>query len=172
MNRKSRSTLGIGLILILIGGWFLAVQFIPQLGSWFRGVFDWPVYIIASGICFLLLGLVIGEPGFAVPGSIISGIGGLLYYQNATNNWESWSYAWALIPGFVGIGVIIMALFGEGGKSGISSGLTLIFISLVMFLIFGSFFGANPLGIYWPFLLIALGIWLLLRSLFGKRKEK
>jgi hypothetical protein len=44
-----------------------------------------------------------------------------------TNNWESWAYAWTLIPGFAGI------------------------------------------GIYWPVLIILLGLWMILRSLFNKR---
>lgn len=170
MDRKTRSSLGIGILLLVIGGWFLAVQFVPGLGNWFWRIFDWPVYIIGGGVLFLLFGLVSGVPGLAVPASIISGIGGLLYYQNATNNWESWSYAWALIPGFVGVGVIIMALLGEGGKSGVRSGITLVFISLIMFLVFGSLFGVEPLGIYWPFLLIALGIWLLIQPWLKKWK--
>ncbi len=170
MDRKQRSSLGVGILLLLVGGWFLAVQFVPQLSSWFWQIFDWPVYIIGAGVLFLIFGLITRVPGFAVPASIIAGIGGLLYYQNVTNNWESWSYAWALIPGFVGIGVILMALFGDGGKNGFRSGLTLIFISLILFFIFGSFFGASPLGNYWPFLLIALGLWLLLQPVLKKSK--
>jgi hypothetical protein len=169
MDRKTRSTLGIGLLLIIIGGWFLTVQFVPGLGNWFWSIFEWPVYIIGAGICFLVFGLVIGAPGLAVPACIIGGIGGLLFYQNTTGNWESWSYAWALIPGFVGIGIILASLLGEGGKAGFRSGLTLVFISLVMFLVFGSFFGANPLGAYWPLLLIALGVWMLIQPLFKKK---
>jgi hypothetical protein len=168
MNKKTRSNLGLGVLLILVGGWFIAIQFFPHLKTWFWNLFDWPFYIIGGGICFLIFGLIIGEPGFAIPASIISGIGGLLYYQSVTNDWESWSYAWALIPGFVGIGTILMALFGQGGRKGFQSGLTLILISLVMFLIFGSFFGANPLGAYWPLLLIGLGLWMLVKPLFMK----
>jgi hypothetical protein len=168
MSKKARSNLGIGLILILVGGWFLLVQFVPDIGRWFGSIFDWPVYIIGAGVCFLIFGLVVGAPGMAVPAFIIGGIGGLLYYQNATFDWDSWSYAWTLIPGFVGVGVIITSILGEGGKKGISSGLTLIFISLVMFLIFGSFFGVKPLGNYWPVLLIALGLWILARPLLKK----
>ena len=170
MNKKTRSNLAMGLILILIGGWFLAVQFVPNLGSWFWGFFDWPIYVIMAGICMLIFGLVVGAPGMAIPVTIVGGIGGLLYYQNATGDWESWSYAWALIPGFVGVGTMLAAILGEGGKGGLRSGLTLVFISLVMFLIFGSFFGANPLGMYWPVLLIALGVWMLLQPLFKKFK--
>ena len=35
----------------------------------------------------------------------------MLYWQNQTGNWESWAYAWALIPGFVGVGTIVMGLW-------------------------------------------------------------
>ena len=171
MSRKMRSNLGIGVLLILIGGWMLAVQFLPNLGDWFWGIFDWPIYIIGAGVALFIFGLIIGSPGMAVPACIVGGIGGLLFYQNSTGDWESWSYAWALIPGFTGIGSMLASLFGEGGKSGFRSGLTLTFISLVLFLIFGGVFGANPLGIYWPFLLIALGIWMLIQPLF-RRKDK
>ena len=97
MNKKTRSNLGLGVLLILVGGWFITIQFFPHLKTWFWNLFDWPFYIIGGGICFLIFGLIIGEPGFAIPASIISGIGGLLYYQSVTNDWESWSYAWALI---------------------------------------------------------------------------
>jgi hypothetical protein len=172
MSKMTRSNLGIGLLLVLIGGWFLAVQFVPGLGGWFWGFFDWPVYIIGAGLALLVFGLIIGAPGMAIPACIVTGIGGLLFYQNATSNWESWSYAWALIPGFTGIGIVLASILGEGGKSGFRSGLTLTFISLVMFLIFGAIFGANPLGIYWPFLLIALGVWVLIQPLIkGKNRE-
>lgn len=169
MNRQTRSTLGIGILLILFGGWFLALQFLPSLGNWFETIFSWPVYVIGVGLGLFLFGLVLGEPGLAIPASIISGIGGLLYYQNATQNWESWSYSWALIPGFIGIGIILMTLLGKGGKGGFRSGFNMILISLVLFLIFGSFFKANPLGNYWPFLLIALGLWMLIQPLLKKR---
>jgi len=169
MNKRGSSNLGIGLLLILFGGWFLAVRFIPELGNWFWSVTDWPFYVIGAGICFLIFGLVVGLPGLAVPAFILGGIGGILYYQNYTSDWTSWSYAWTLIPGFVGIGVIVAALFGDGGKTGVRSGITLIFFSMVMFLIFGSFFGIQPLGGLWPILLIALGLWMLIQPIFRKR---
>jgi len=168
MSRKARSNLGIGLLLILFGGWFLIVQLVPNLSNWFWSVFDWPVYIIGAGLCFLIFGLVIGAPGMAIPACIIGGIGGTLYYQNASLDWDSWSYAWTLIPGFVGVGVMISSLLGEGGKAGFRSGLTLVFIGLILFLVFGSFFGVKPLGDLWPILIIALGLWMLIQPLFKK----
>jgi hypothetical protein len=98
----------------------------------------------------------------------VAGIGGLLFWQNATGNWDSWAYVWTFIPGFVGIGVIITALLGEGGKAGMRSGGWLLLISLILYAVFGSFFGAGILGVYWPVLLIILGLWILLQPIIRR----
>jgi hypothetical protein len=171
MSRKTRSNLAAGVLLILVGGWFLALQIFPDISDWFWKTFDWPFVIVGVGVCLLIFGLVAGAPGMAVPASVVSGIGGILAYQNATGNWESWSYVWSLIPGFVGIGVILAALLGDGGRDGFRSGVTLVFISAILFLIFSSIMGANPLGAWWPVLLIVFGLWLLLRPFFQKKQS-
>jgi hypothetical protein len=155
-----------GLILILLGAWFLAVQFVPGLQAWF----SWPWIIIGVGVVMLLIGLLSGVPDLAVPACIIGGIGGLLYWQDATGNWDSWSYAWSLIPGFVGVGVILSGLFGGKALKSLREGGNLILISLILFVIFAAFLGGpNLLGDYWPALLILLGLWVLIRSLFRSR---
>ena len=106
----------------------------------------------------------------AVPACIVGGIGGLLYWQNATGNWESWAYAWALIPGFVGVGVVLSRLLGGGGRKALQEGGSLILISLALFAVFGSWLGGlNLFGDYWPVLLILWGVWLLIRPLFRSR---
>ena len=169
MNKATRSSLAVGIILILVGGLFLAMQLIPGFGDSFWALFDWPFIIIGVGVCLLIFGLLAGAPGMAVPAVIVAGLGCIFAYQNATGDWESWSYIWSLIPGFVGLGVILAALLGEGGREGVRSGLTLVFISAILFLIFSSIFGANPLGPWWPVLLILLGVWLLIQPLFRKR---
>jgi hypothetical protein len=97
----------------------------------------------------------------------VGGIGGILAYQWFTGNWESWSFMWALIPGFVGLGIILMSLMG--GEGSVKDGATLVFISFILLAIFGSFFGAIGMaGKYWPVLLILLGVVLLVRSFFNK----
>ncbi|HLF81114.1 MAG TPA: hypothetical protein VI410_05035 [Anaerolineales bacterium] len=171
MDRGNRSRLGTGIILVLLGLWFLAVRISPNLGKWAEGNLGWPVIVIGVGLAMLLMGIVTGGYGLAVPASIVAGIGGLLYWQNATGNWESWAYAWALIPGFVGIGVGLMGLLeGKRGEA-LRSGGWLILISLVMFFVFGSFLGGGSLlGPYWPVLLIGLGALLLGQSILGSRR--
>jgi hypothetical protein len=78
---------------------------------------------------------------------------------------------WALIPGFVGFGILLMNLLGgkEEGSS-YKDGGTLILISFILLAVFGSFFGAIGLaGRYWPVLLILLGLVLMGRTLFTKK---
>ncbi len=171
MTQKTRSNLAVGIILILVGGLFLTVQIFPDLNNWFWATFDWPFVIIGVGACLLIFGLLVGAPGMAVPAAIVAGIGGILAYQNATGDWGSWSYLWTLIPGFVGVGIMLAALLGDGGREGFRSGLTAIFISAISFLIFSSIFGANLLGDWWPVLLIGLGLWLLIQPLFRRKKK-
>ncbi len=164
MAERRRPGLVAGLVLILLGLWFLAVQLVPGVRQWAAGItLSWPLIVIAVGVALLLMGLLTGAAGMAVPACIVGGIGGLLYWQNATGNWGSWSYAWALIPGFVGVGTLLMGAW-ERNAAHVRDGLQTILVSLVLFAIFGSFFGGGRLfGPYWPGLLILLGLWLLIR---------
>ncbi|RPJ44519.1 MAG: hypothetical protein EHM21_10170 [Chloroflexi bacterium] len=170
MERRTRSSIVGGVLLILFGLFFLAYQLVPERFNWFQFEMSWPMIVITVGVGLLLFGLLVGAPGMAVPACIVSGIGLILYWQNLTGNWESWAYVWTLIPGFVGIGVILAGIFGEGRlRDAISGGLWLILISLVMFAIFGSFLGGmNLFGPYWPALLILLGLILLVRAFFRR----
>ncbi len=167
MEQNRRGSLVVGLILILLGGLFLLGQFLPGWQSWLNLQFSWPLIIIGVGVLFLFAGLLAGVPDLAVPAAIIGGIGGLLYWQNQTGNWGSWAYAWTLIPGFVGVGIILAGLLGKRPGKALQEGMNVIIVSLVLFAIFSSFLGGrNLFGPYWPVLLIVLGLWLLIRPLW------
>ena len=171
MNRRRRTSYIGGIILLLLGGWLLALQIVPGLDALIDIDFSWPLFVIAAGVILLIFGLLAGEPGMAVPACIVGGIGLLLYYQNATGNWASWAYAWTLIPGFAGVGAILAGILGDNRSKSIRDGLNLIVISAVMFVIFGSFLGGlNLLGNYWPVLLILLGLWILVQPFFRRRR--
>jgi len=169
--RQNRSTLFLGFLLILIGAWLVVSRQVPAVRDWLDTNFAWPMWTIGAGLLIFLIGLITGTPGMAVPAAIVAGIGGILYYQNATDNFASWSYMWTLIPGFVGIGVILAGLLGEHTRHNLGRGLNLIVISAVMFLIFGALFGGLAiLGSNGPaILLIALGVYVLLRGFLRKR---
>jgi len=164
--QHNRSSLFLGLLLILIGGWMVVTRQVPSIQEWLDNNFIWPMWVIGAGALVFLIGLITGNPGMAIPASIIAGIGGILYYQQTTGNFSSWSYMWTLIPGFVGVGEILAGLLGERTRRNLSSGLRNLVVSAVMFLAFGTFLGGlSILGDYGaPILIILLGIYVLARG--------
>jgi len=173
MDIDRRSNVAFGLILLLVGGFFLATQFVPQLSEILRVDYAWPLWVVGVGLIFLVMAVAVRTPGLAVPASIISGIGAILYYQNATGEWASWAYAWTLIPGFVGVGVLIMNLLEGRFMQGLKEGFGAILVSLIMFGIFSGFLGGpRVFNQVWPLLLIALGIWIMLQGAFRPRARR
>lgn len=169
MDSRARTQLALGLFLILIAAFLAALRFYPPLHALIPP-FEWPMWVVIAGGVILLIGLLVGAPGMAVPACIVAGIGGILYYQNATGDWASWAYIWSLIPGFVGVGTILAGLFGQNFRQSVRHGLNLVVISVILFLIFGSVFGRLAvLGPYRDYLLAALffllGLWLIVRGL-------
>jgi len=167
MNR--RASIVSGFFLILLGILFLIREIAPQYFQFW----DWPFIIIGLGLLFIIWAVFSGTGGLAVPGAILAGLGGIFYYQNMTGDWESWTYIWALIPGFVGIGIMISSLIDRNFKDWISPGLTLILISAILLFSFGAAFGLDSeITKYWPALLIALGLISLVRALISGNKRK
>lgn len=160
---QKQSSLIVGIILILVGVLFLFVQFFPGLADSLDIGQQWPLIVVTVG-ALLLISAFFGTPALAIPGSIVTGIGGILYVQNLTNSWASWSYVWALIPGFVGIGLLIAGTLGHERRTSWREGSRLVLISAVLFTVFGAFFSGlgGFIGRYWPILLIGVGLWQLL----------
>ena len=169
-----RSSIAAGIILIGVGLFFLVLPAFPNLSSVIDISQQWPFIIVAIGFIFLL-GALIGSPELAVPASIIIGTGAILYYQNLTGNWWTWSFIWTLYPGFVGLGIILSEALQGRGRSGLRSGGRLIAISFILFLVFGFFFGARMVsGVILALLLIAVGVWIIIRTFgdSGSQKEE
>ena len=170
MDKGKRTSIVGGAILILVGAVLFAAQVLPDFMPDFWEIFSWPWIVIGIGLVLFILGAAVGEPGMAVPATIMCGLGGILAYQWYTGDWQSWSYIWTLIPGFVGIGIVLMNLLG--GDASLKDGSTLMFISFIMLAVFGSFFGAVGMaGKYWPVLLILLGVVLMIRTFFTKKES-
>ncbi len=174
MNRQGRTQLALGVVLILLGAWFLLDRGVPAFHEIIGKYAAWPYSLIGIGAIILLIGLVLGQPGMAVPAAIVAGLGGIFYYQQTYNDFQSWSYMWTLIPGFVGVGSVLAGLLGDNTAHNVKRGLNLLVISAVLFLIFSSFFGGwKLLGNYGPaILLILLGLWVLGNSLYRSMRRK
>ncbi len=165
METYRRPQLAGGLVLVMLGVIFLAMEVVPGLRDAIYLSSGWPLGIVAVAVLLAIIGALTGASGMAIPACIVGGIGALLWWQNATGNWESWAYAWALIPGFVGIGMVIHGLFDRRWDT-VWAGVWLMVISTALFLAFSAFLGGpNWLGVYWPLALIVLGVLLLVRRL-------
>jgi hypothetical protein len=172
MEKRTRTTLILGILLILAGIYFVLVNAVPGFADLIGITFSWPVIIMLVGAGLLLIGLLTGTPDMAIPAFIVAGIGGILYYQNATGNWGSWAYMWTLIPGFSGLGMLAAWLLGDRKKQTLRNSLDTLGTSLVLFVVFGAFFGAfTNLGPYWPVLLIVAGVLVGARALIKGRSD-
>jgi hypothetical protein len=169
---KNRSQLALGVVLILLGAWFIAQRQVPALETWIAQYMSWPLNVVAAGAIILLIGLLVGAPGMAIPAAIVAGVGGILYYQESTGDYTSWSYMWTLIFGFIGVGQILAGLLGRSMREA-RSGMNLILTSVVMFIIFAAIFGKlGMLGPYFPaVVLILVGLWFLVRGFWRRNKE-
>ena len=79
--------------------------------------------------------------GFAVAGSVVTTVGLILLYQETTENWESWAYAWALIPMAAGIGITGYGLL-TGHRDIAGTGVRLAAVAGVLFLVGSWYFNA------------------------------
>ena len=159
-NRSNIGALIGGTILIGVG----LLSLVPQV---FRGLnwgVLWPFIIIGAGGLFFIAMFATGRSGaaFAVPGSIVGGVGLVLLFQNITDHWESMSYFWTVILVFVGLGIYIMGWYGEDDNQR-KAGARVMKIGLILFIIFGTFFEmifSSFSNMIFPVLLILLGIYL------------
>jgi hypothetical protein len=167
-NRNVGSLVG-GVLLIAFGALALAGQLFSGFDFWDA---FWPFIVIGIGVMFFVVS------GLAIPGSIISIIGLMLFVQNLTDHFESWAYGWTVILMAVGLGIFIMGAYG-GQESQRQTGLRLIRIGFMLFVIFGAFFemifNSSPFAqILFPVALILVGGYLLVtRSglLAGRKKD-
>ena len=171
-NRSNTGALIGGLILIAFGLLSLAGQVFRNL-DW---GFLWPFMVIGIGAMFFVAMLAGGKQAaaFAIPGSIVGGVGLVLLFQNIFKHWESMAYFWTLIIMFVGTGIYIMGLYG-GDVNQKHSGLRVMKVGLILFIIFGAFFEmifSSFSNMLFPILLIVLGAYLVVTrsGLIGTKK--
>lgn len=163
-RRRDKGGAVIALLMIGLGAWYLAGQFFAPLRALAYGPHTWPYQILVLAALLALTGLVAWVPGLIIPAAIIGGIGGILLYQNTTGAWWTWVFAWTLIPGFVGVGLLLYGLLTRRAGALIGALWTL-FASAVLFGIFGWVFASLEIaGLVWPAALILFGALLLVQA--------
>lgn len=173
--QTNRSNVG-GLIggALLIG--FGLLSLVSRVFTELNWGFLWPFIIIGSGALFFIAMFAMGKSGapFAIPGSIVGGIGLVLLFQNITQHWESMSYFWTLIVLFVGLGIYLMGWYGAQPDQK-NAGLRVMKIGFILFVIFGTFFEmifSSFNNLIFPILLILWGGYLVVsRSGLFRKNE-
>ena len=158
----------IGLFLILFGAAALAVReydvnFLPHLGTW-----AWPFFVVVPGLVLLGAAVVAPRPrgaGFAVSGAVVTAVGSLLLYQSQSGHWESWAYAWALLPGAAGVALVAYGLFAADRRMRTAglwlAGLMAVLFAAGVWFFEGLFAGEDRVvdaGNWWPVAVIGLGV--------------
>jgi hypothetical protein len=142
----------------------------------------WPLLVILPGVVLMAASLVPTPPaglGFAIAGAVVTAVGLLLGYQNASDHWESWAYAWTLVAiGAPGMALLLYGLVFRRSDLW-RTGLRLAVVSVVLFIAGFWFFeavfetGRAPVDVAsrWPVGLIAIGALLIGASVFRRRPQ-
>lgn len=168
MNTLETQNQRVGVVLVGAGVLLLIVR----VFSWNIGGL-WPLFILLPGVAFLVVAALGKESISAlfVPGSVVTTLGVIFFFQNTTGYFESWAYVWALMPAAVGVGLL---LYGRrsGNPELVSTGRRLAGVFTLVFLVAAIFFEGfifnNVMNTWFfrtglPLLLIAAGAFLLLR---------
>lgn len=165
MNRLDKQRLGMALVLV-----GLSLLFFRSF-SWTLG---WPLFILAPGVALTLAAALGGRALAAlfIPGSAVTTVGAIFFVQNAAGYFQSWAYVWPLIPASAGVGLMLYGarmgnaeLVGQGRRlAGIFAAVFLAAASFFEAFIFGDLLGAWFFRTGVPLLLIAAGVFLLLRQ--------
>lgn len=155
----------IGALLVVVGLLFFFGQSLDLASV------AWPLFVTVPGL--VLLGAAIlgrrDAAQLAIPGTILTTIGLILFVLAATDYWQAWSYCWTLILVAAGVGNFLYGALTSDHKRE-REGLQTAYIGLAMFAAFGAFFEFLIFGDFsgvlrWllPIALIAGGVYLLIR---------
>jgi hypothetical protein len=173
-TRRAGSSVALGVVLVVLGLFALVVQV-----TGFDPGGSWPLFVIIPGLTLLIVGFISFGTGALIPGAILSVVGLILAYMNATQDWPAWAFVWPLVaPGGVGLGIWLQGLRTHDAHL-LRQGRVLMFVAVLIFMIgfviFGTIFRISDTDYGWfgkaalPALLIVIGIVLLARSIQRSR---
>jgi hypothetical protein len=173
-SRRAGSSVALGVVLVVLGLFALVVQV-----TGFDPGGSWPLFVVIPGLTLLIVGFISFGTGALIPGAILTVVGLILAYMNATQDWPAWAFVWPLVaPGGVGLGIWLQGLRIHDAHL-LRQGRVLMFVAAIIFMIgfviFGTIFKISDTDYGWfgkaalPALLIVIGIVLLGRSIQRSR---
>jgi hypothetical protein len=84
MEDRNRSSIRTGLVLIVLGIFFVFVQMYPAFQSLFSPAHTPDVILFGVALLLAFIAIVTGSIGMAIPVCIVAGIGGIFYWQTAS----------------------------------------------------------------------------------------
>jgi hypothetical protein len=133
-----------------------------------------PLYVILPGLVLLVSAALPGDGSafLAIPGCVAATIGSILLYQQVTGDYQSWNYAWALIPAAAGVGLVIQGARRKQRRM-LRFGMRTFTAAAFLFLLLGTIFAlfsssdsaetSNLGNVLWPLALIGAGVVVILR---------
>ena len=182
MSPTPSSALILGVVIIAVGLASLVLERTDVDASHWLGGSGWTLYVIVPGLGLLLASVLAtgaSALGLTVVGAIITTVGLTLLYQDQTDHYASWAYAWTLIP--ISVGAAFVAHGWRVGRPdfvAIGTRVTAIFgaIFAVSWLYFEATFrdGRAPfeMGENWPLVIIGVGVIVVLLTLFRPDRRK
>jgi hypothetical protein len=150
-----------GVVLILIGSVYLAIELIPRLRQIDVAHYGWPVFVIVPGLVLIgVAGAVPEASALCVPGGIVIMAGLVLFVQNVFQLFATATYTWALVaPGGVGLGMWLQGMVDDSPGLKVT-GAQMLGSGFIVFLVSALFFETlHVSGIAFPLLLrLLLGI--------------
>ena len=173
MKESTRGSLIAGIGLIVLGSLLIVFNMIPNISV--RET--WPLVFLIAAIGFYIPALVWHESkrGLAalfIPGTILFGLGAIFLFNTLTHIWWIWAFAWILIPASVGLGLMLAAWAGKWNRIAWLVGLWLAILSLAIFALFAALFGGTVVKFIGAGLLLAMGLYLVIRSIIAKPTVK
>jgi hypothetical protein len=167
--RKPGEGLNVPAVLLIAAGVFLLVANLARFNL--MSVL-WPGFILGPGLLLLWPAYrsTAEEPSsvafLAIPGALLMALAALFFVMNLSGHWESWAYAWTLLPAAVVAGLMYARRFDRSSRvheSGyrIIRALVLAFMALAVFF---ELFVFRGLGAWWPVLLIGAGFYLFVKE--------
>lgn len=179
IERPSREgSILIGVALVVVGVIGLLTTWADIDPSQWLGGSGWTLFLIVPGVLLLAGGLATTQPagqGVTIAGSVVTTLGVMMLVMDRTETWNTWAFAWALIPLAAGVGLVLHGLRTDDQQR-VGAGLRLAAVSAALFLAGAWYFGTlfqtgNPpieLGDAWPLVLVVIGVVVIAVSLLRR----